>query len=97
MVQPANLRIDDVTMLVERLLDLAVNDWLTAEQLGEPETQAQGSDDSHDADDAIEGFDRTPTCVEYRLADDRRFDDVLWSILVDCWRRGASPFATTTH
>ena len=95
MVQPADLRIDDAAMLVERLLDLAVHDWLTAERLGAH--KLQGLDDPHGTDDAREGFGQTATGVEYRLGDDRRFYGVLWSMLVDCWRRGAPPFATIAH
>ena len=94
-VQPADLRIDDAAMLVERLFDLAVDDWLTAEQLGSPEPQS--SDDPYGEDDVGEEFDQTATGVQYRLADDRKFDDVLWSILVDCWRRGNRPFAAIAH
>ena len=97
-IDEAELRIEDVTALVVRLLDYAVDEWFALEQSGE--SRAGEGNDIDDPDDRCEAeatLDQDIAGPTVRFADDRTRDEALWSVLIDQWRRVAPPFATVVH
>ena len=94
----SELQIEDVTALVIRLLDFAVDEWLALEQAGEvPGGDSQEVDDPGDRREAEAIIDTGMVGPVVRFADDRTRDEALWSVLADHWRRGAPPFVTVVH
>ena len=92
------MQIEDVTALIVRILDFAVDEWLAMQRNGELQDEAEGDRNATtDTSSAEERPAPSTSRPGSRLADDRTRDELLWSLLVDNWRRVAPPFVDVLH
>ena len=104
---PPDLRVDDMSALILRLFDVAIDEWFElSDEPDEPREGAECAGDDSDAEEGNEDVEEGPLdspaalvalSDDCCLVDDRTTDEVLWSLLVDSWWRAAPPFVTTNH